>query len=109
MVKFQEQDHTSIAPTSDIPINNHLTISSSSLSYSALLYPETRSCNIASPEHIQTFVCATSGSTHLIMDFVSLSPLDNLSDEIRSPLIRSRQLSRHLHTRDPDSSGQTAA
>ena len=34
MAKFQEQDHTSTAPTSDIPINNHLTLSSSSLSYS---------------------------------------------------------------------------
>ena len=32
MAKFQEQDHTSTAPTSDIPINNHLTLSSSSLS-----------------------------------------------------------------------------
>ena len=27
MAKFQEQDHTSTAPTSDIPINNHLTLS----------------------------------------------------------------------------------
>ena len=83
MAKFQEQDHTSTAPTSDISINNHLTLSSSSLSYSALSRPETRSRNIASPEHIQPFVWATSGSTHLIMDFVSLSPSDDLSDEIR--------------------------
>ena len=28
-------------------------------------------------EHIQTFVRATSASTHLIMDFISLSPLDD--------------------------------
>ena len=83
MAKFQEKDHTSTAPISDIPLNNHLTFSSSLLLHSALSHPETRSCDIASPEHSQTFVRATSGSTHLIMDFVSLSPSDDLSDEIR--------------------------